>query len=170
MKIAFNLPGMNDSRGLDRGCRELGIVGVLALDRRTQKNYPRLAMFCTARKILLVFVLIASTGGQWAVMQSAAWAMMLANNLRTESVTGAVTRTFDGQHPCAICKAIAHARQTEKKAEFTGKFTKLEFPPLEYAAALTSPDSFEIALTTTDRFLSAAADKPATPPPRPPSA
>ena len=49
-------------------------------------------------------------GPQWTALQTVAWTTMLANNLRTEFVTKAVSNTFDGEHPCPLCKALAAAK------------------------------------------------------------
>ena len=78
-------------------------------------------------KFLVVVALVTTTGLHWAVLQSVAWTTMLADNLRTQSLTEAVTHTFDGNHPCCLCKAIAAGRKSEQKKEFTAPLQKLEF-------------------------------------------
>ena len=75
--------------------------------------------------------LIAATGAHWALLQSVAWTTMLADNLRTHSLSESVARTFDGKYPCPLCKAIAAAKKSEKKSEFTLQTQKLEFPPIK---------------------------------------
>ena len=42
---------------------------------------------------------------------------MLVTRVQTESVASAVKATFDGQHPCPLCKAIKNARNQEKQKE-----------------------------------------------------
>jgi len=42
---------------------------------------------------------------------------MLADNLRTGSVTEAVSKTFDGEHPCPMCNAIKQGRADEKQQD-----------------------------------------------------
>lgn len=62
-----------------------------------------LAMFCIA-------------GGHWSVLQTVAWAEMLREySQRTGSLTAAVEQTFDGQHPCALCREIRAAKSRERK-------------------------------------------------------
>lgn len=56
---------------------------------------------------------------------------MLANHLRADSVSVAITKTFDGQHPCPMCKAIASGKQSEKKSEAEVKLPRIEFPPTD---------------------------------------
>ena len=36
---------------------------------------------------------------------------MLADNLTTHSFGAALQRTFDGKHPCPLCKAIAEGKK-----------------------------------------------------------
>ena len=65
-------------------------------------------------KIFVVVALVLSTGAHWAALQTVAWTTMLANNLRTQSVSESVSETFDGKHLCPICKAIAVAARTRR--------------------------------------------------------
>ena len=57
-----------------------------------------------------------SIGAQWAVLQSAAWVgMAVSYSLKERSVTQGLSQTFDGRHPCALCKVVTKSKQTEKK-------------------------------------------------------
>jgi len=66
----------------------------------------------------LVLALACSIGLHWDVLQSVAWVSMLAHNLRSLPVREAVTRTFDGKHPCVLCKAVAAGKKTESRGIF----------------------------------------------------
>ena len=55
----------------------------------------------------MVAALVLTTGAHWAALQTVAWTTMLANNLCTQSVSEAVSHTFDGEHLCPLCRAIA---------------------------------------------------------------
>lgn len=57
-------------------------------------------------------------------MQGVAWATMIRDYSRTGSVTAAVEKTFDGKHPCAMCKRLAAQRSHEQKAPATVKGEK----------------------------------------------
>ena len=59
--------------------------------------------------------MFAIAGGHWAVLQSVAWAGMLADYTRASGswLTG-VEQTFDGEHPCSLCREIAVAKGQEK--------------------------------------------------------
>ena len=116
-------------------------------------------------KFLVVVALVATTGLHWAVLQSVAWTTMLADNLRTQSLTEAVTRTFDGKHPCCLCKAVAAGRKSEQKREFTAPVQKLEFPPVKANFVLIAPSHFQL-LPPANFFSESLTQKPLTPPPR----
>ena len=122
-------------------------------------------MFVRFGKIFVVVALIASTGAHWAALQSVAWTTMLADNLRTHSLAEAVTQTFDGRHPCCLCKAIAAAKKSEKKSEFTLQTQKLEFPPMKKNPVLIAPSDFQL-LPEVNCFARSLTQKPLTPPPR----
>jgi hypothetical protein len=75
-------------------------------------------------KFLVVVALVATTGLHWAVLQSVAWTTMLASNLRTQSLAEAVTHTFDGRHPCCLCKTIAATKNPGRKPSLPFKSKK----------------------------------------------
>ncbi|HZI33729.1 MAG TPA: hypothetical protein VFF11_15420, partial [Candidatus Binatia bacterium] len=93
-------------------------------------------MFPRGGKILVVLALVVITGAHWAALQTVAWTTMLAHNLRTQSVAEAMADTFDGRHPCCLCKAIAAAKKSEKKSDATAPLLKQEYTPLAGTIAL----------------------------------
>ena len=116
-------------------------------------------------KYLVALSFAATLGAHWALLQSVAWTTMLADNLRTHSLSESVARTFDGQYPCPICKAIAAAKKSQKKNEFTLQTQKLEFPPVKENPVLFPPADFQL-LQQIDFFTESLTQKPLTPPPR----
>ncbi len=118
------------------------------------------------RQGLLIFMLLAMAGGNWCALQSIAWMTMLAGNLRTDSFARAVTRTFDGQHPCPLCKAIAAGKKSEQKSEWAAPLTRLEFLPLPRLFVWCMPERF-YPPPLADNFTHALRAQPPTPPPRP---
>ena len=122
-------------------------------------------MFVRFGKMFVIVALVATTGAHWAALQSVAWTTMLANNLCTHSLSESMVRTFDGKYPCPICKAIAAARKSEKKGEFTLQTQKLEFPPVKENPVLIAPSDFQL-LPQMDAFAESFIQKPLTPPPR----
>ncbi len=113
----------------------------------------------------MVFALVLTTGAHWAALQTVAWTTMLASNLSSHSVTEAVSQTFDGQHLCPLCRAIAAAKKSEKKSEALAPTLKLEYPPAAPMIFLTPPAQFEV-LSAADCFAEVLSQKPPVPPPR----
>lgn len=73
----------------------------------------RLFLFCTA--IVAVCALLASSGAHWMALQSVAWTRMLLDYSRNGSVVVAVSKTFDGQHPCHLCSRVVEESGSERK-------------------------------------------------------
>ena len=115
-------------------------------------------------RLLLITALVSVIGGHWAILQSVAWANMLVVNLRTDSFTEAVSKTFDGEHPCRMCQAISQERQTEKKEDLLDlKLRKLEFTQKVETVVLTPPLLFWELPSQSSAF-----DSLSSPPPLPP--
>jgi len=90
---------------------------------------------------------------------------MLADNLHSSSFHDALTKTFDGKHPCPLCNAIAAGKKSEKKTEFPLQTQKLEFPPMPEKLVLVAPTRFQL-LPQANTFAESLTQKPLTPPPR----
>lgn len=124
-------------------------------------------VFVRLGHLLLILALLVATDGHWAVLQTVAWTSMLANNLQTDSFEAAVTKTFDGEHPCAMCKVIKQGHSEERKQNQLKPKSglKLEFPlPAEnlfFIVPATADDLRSVAI-----FSSLFPTKPPTPPPR----
>jgi hypothetical protein len=115
--------------------------------------------------LLLICALLGASGGHWAVLQSVAWAKMLADNSRTECLSTAIEKTFDGKHLCPLCQQIAKGRQSEKKADAQLELKKLEFLPQQTALFVQSPAHFILlgAFNSAGQLLT---QTPPVPPPR----
>jgi hypothetical protein len=50
--------------------------------------------------------------------------------------------TFDGKHPCALCKAIAKGKKSEKKSEFPVAGKKFEFSYSGTVFVFSAPTHF----------------------------
>lgn len=117
-------------------------------------------------KCFVVVALVTMLGAQWTLLQTVAWTAMLADNLRTHSLSESVARTFDGKYPCPICKAIAAAKKSQKKSELTLQTQKLEFPPATENPVLFAPSDFQLLPMPTSFSTESPTQKPLTPPPR----
>ena len=115
-------------------------------------------------KVLVIFTFVAALNAHWALLQTVAWTTMLAGNLHSCSLYDAMARTFDGQHPCPLCKAIDAARKSEQKNQIVLVTQKLDFLPVPGRLILTAPTPVEIP--SPDTFAAFIPQKPPVPPPR----
>jgi hypothetical protein len=91
--------------------------------------------------VVMTAALFLSTGGHLALLQGVAWATMIRDYSRTGTVTVALEKTFDGKHPCALCKKITSQRTAEQKAPATVKAEKKAEVFLAMGAAIIPPPS-----------------------------
>jgi len=122
-------------------------------------------VFVRLGKMFVVVALVATLGAHWALLQTVAWTTMLADNLQSCSFRDAVVKTFDGQHPCCLCKAIATAKKSENKNELTSQAQRLEFPLTKEEFAFVPPSQFCLMPAAND-IAGLLPQKPPTPPPR----
>ena len=122
-------------------------------------------MFQRLPRLLMAVALACSVGLHWSFLQSLAWTAMLADNLTTTSFSVAVQHTFDGQHPCALCKAIAKGRKSEKKSDALLSLKKFEALSRSVAFALSPPASFP-TIAAPRALLEPLTHAPPKPPPR----
>ncbi len=60
--------------------------------------------------------LIVSMGGHLALLQTLAWGNMLVEFSSSSSLSDAVGKTFDGEHPCELCQVVKKSKgEREKK-------------------------------------------------------
>ena len=61
-------------------------------------------------QILMIFIVACSSSSHLAVMQAVAWTGMFVENVQVHRLDEAVSRTFDGAHPCGLCEVIQEAQ------------------------------------------------------------
>lgn len=115
----------------------------------------------------LLLVVFATTANlHLPALQVAAWVGMLVNYSRDATLTEAVEMTFDGEHPCPMCKAI-EAEQTKTDPDaIQGETTTrlILFIESPFAWRATSSPIATLRLTSTPGRP--ASHQPDTPPPR----
>src|SRR6266536_2834431 len=111
--------------------------------------------------VTLTFVL----GGHWAFLQSVAWVTMVAGYSQSEPLKEALVKTFDGKHPCPICKFVATGKKSEQKHETQKLLTKLDFFLSSSAVRLLPPARVPLPFARI-RSADACRESPPTPPPR----
>jgi hypothetical protein len=122
-------------------------------------------MFARCGKWLVIILLVLTTGTHWLALQTVAWTTMLAANLTISSLSQAVSDTFDGEHPCPLCKTVAAGKKAEKESEATAPVLKMEYPPVTDQIALFAPAAFSL-LPQANIFADSLSHKPPLPPPR----
>ena len=122
-------------------------------------------MLLRLRNWVVVIGLVLVTGGHWAVLQSVAWVGMTIQYTRSENLTAALQKTFDGQHPCKLCKAVQEGRQAEQKQPTFKVETKFDLFLSACRWAISAP---LISNEPNSYFHKehGRADAPPTPPPR----
>ena len=81
---------------------------------KTLRMPPTLLRF---GQVLMLLVLFAASGGHWMVLQSVAWSRMLVSYSQEGKIVSAVAKTFDGRHPCSLCKQIEQAKKSDPQQE-----------------------------------------------------
>lgn len=115
---------------------------------------------------LAVVLLSLTLGWHWLALQSIAWASMLIERTGESSFSVAWTTTFDGQHPCRICKAVAEGQSDETRTTSTVSVHMLEAAaPTTLAVVISAPRVEPVALRAHPDPKSRA-DRPILPPPR----
>ena len=129
--------------------------------------FRRFGFLCAALAIFSI------AGGHWAALQTVAWAEMLHDYTRQSgSLAVAVAQTFDGKHPCDLCRVIASAkagtRHQTPAAPRGQDEAKVKALLAEAAFRPACPAPIRICLPRAGVFFgSGRTDPPPTPPPRP---
>jgi hypothetical protein len=79
-----------------------------------------------AGQYLLIGALIISMGGHFALLQTIAWGNMLVDFSSKSSIAEAVEKTFDGGHPCSLCKALKKSKSEDEKKPVLRSESRME--------------------------------------------
>src|SRR3954470_20768479 len=75
------------------------------------------SMFRRVARLAMIMAICVSIGAHWAALQSVAWATMLVEYSQHEPLPRALAQTFDGHHPCDLCKRVVAAQEVPKKGD-----------------------------------------------------
>jgi hypothetical protein len=116
-------------------------------------------------QVLMLLVLFAAAGGHWMALQSLAWTRMLVSYAEGGPLVEAVAKTFDGRHPCTLCKKIERATKGELPSRVTQQENQACFlvPPL---AAVIKNAGASWQLEIPQKRLGLRFHRVITPPPR----
>ena len=128
--------------------------------------------FRAAGSIACLVALLGMSGGHWLALQSAAWVRMLVEFSRSDSLSIAIIKTFDGRHPCSIClkvRAGLHEQQQQEKKNPPLKIEKLPECTWQFRQLTASPLPASPTAPSTpfaSAFYLDFTESPPTPPPR----
>ena len=125
---------------------------------------------CTVRVLLrstVVLALALSLGLHWAFLQTVAWTGMLVRYAQQGSLSEAVSRTFGGENPCSLCKAVQEGRAAERQQDKQSARTQLKLDTLALCpAGLKLPTAPRAWVCGNNACFSPRADAPPKPPPK----
>lgn len=115
----------------------------------------------------MCMAMFSVSGGHWAVLQVIAWGQMLHSYSRNASLTEALAKTFDGDHPCALCSKVKEGRQRDEKAPTIKAEKKAEVFTASDETILSGPLSRRYGLPNLSNFaFTGRTDAPPRPVPR----
>jgi hypothetical protein len=132
----------------------------------TELAYTVRSVFAPLPKLLIAVALAASIGLHWACLQVVAWTGMVISYSQDRPVSTAVSNTFDGQHPCKLCKQIAKGKHAEQKSEFQIESSKVKFACQPGIFVFSMPP-FLWELPAPGELPELLSQPPPLPPPRP---
>ncbi len=122
-------------------------------------------------RIVAVLLICLSVGLHWSALQVVGWVVMAAEFSRTRPVADALEMTFDGKHPCNLCKLVQNHGPISDREPQSSPESKSELK-LFVASIWENPlvvlkSSAEIAAFPDEpRRASLARERPPVPPPR----
>jgi len=127
-----------------------------------------------AARLLLIVALMVSIGAHWSVLQVAAWVNMARVYSAEKGLVEGLKETFDGQHPCSMCKKITAAKDGESQQKLPvsigGQSNLTKWAGVEPAISLPQPEWREGgAVVQSDApapHVSAWSARPPVPPPK----
>jgi len=90
---------------------------------------------------------------------------MFVNFSQKDPVVVALEKTFGGQHPCELCKAVQEGKQSERKQQMQQPQVKLDLLLTRNVSMLFPPPPFSV-LAARPEAAPARIESPPTPPPR----
>jgi hypothetical protein len=113
------------------------------------------------RGLLLISVLV-SVGTHTVVLQTVAWTKMAVEFSQRSSLQTSLTDTFDGRHPCSICRSL-------KSADSGPSLAATPRSSVSLAPASAAPHTARVDMArvqaTRGSFDLDRADEPLSPPP-----
>jgi hypothetical protein len=128
-------------------------------------EWPHSGMRCRLAQWFVVLVLVIVTGGHWTILQSLAWVGMAVSYSQSDSLPVALKKTFDGTHPCNLCKFVAAGKKAEKPQDLQKLETKFDFFCLRQMLTVF-PQELDGLLQFDSIYVASRTEAPPGPPPR----
>lgn len=116
-------------------------------------------------RTLTALLLVLTLGLHWALLQTVAWTGMIVSYSQGNSIREALNMTFDGEHPCPLCKVIKQGRAAEKNQEKEAPANKLP-PAIIWQRPVYCFHSARELFRAHDEFSPQRKYSPPKPPPR----
>jgi len=121
-------------------------------------------------QILMILIVGFSSSSHLGLLQVVAWTGMMVENVQAGDLDEAIEKTFDGEHPCALCHLVEDAAKSggDEKEEAplpTGQILDLKLLPLD-RVALLPPAPVRLGIVRDVVSGAVRASVPAVPPPR----
>ena len=123
----------------------------------------------TAVRMLACLVLTLTLGLHWAVLQSVAWTGMLVQYSRDATFVEALQKTFDGKHPCSLCRFIQQGGKSERDSSsdrIPPQRAKLDPVPVEKSRWICAAPAVAPLSAKSLPLPQSIESEPLTPPPR----
>jgi hypothetical protein len=122
-------------------------------------------VFQPLAKLLVLLAAVQLLGGHWMVLQTAAWVGMMVSYSERESVVVALEKTFDGAHPCVLCKVVKSGRYGEQREPVAKTILKLD-AVLAPVVKLPTLHAVECEYAESPCTVAARTSAPPSPPPQ----
>ena len=110
-------------------------------------------------------MLALAVGGHWVLLQSVAWVRMTVRFSQAASLEEALKMTFDGEHPCALCKAVKQGKQSEQEPQRRTLDKKIDLYCPHHAIEVVQPVKHLPAFAAV-KHVSSGREAPPRPPPK----
>jgi hypothetical protein len=119
-------------------------------------------------KIFVVLGLVLCLGSHWGILQCVAWSTMLVRFASSLPLIQAIQYTFDGEHPCTLCKSIQEGSAQEKQTDrhLPSSTDKVELLGLVWQEAFCVYPSRHLLVPPSDFLIFPRGEEPPTPVPR----
>jgi hypothetical protein len=99
-------------------------------------------------------------------LQSLAWTRMLLSYSRDGQIVAAVAKTFDGRHPCSLCKEVEKSKKTEPQPTRDMEVENLAAFVEPTPVVVMRADGISWTLKNPESHGEVRAEPPTAPPPR----